>query len=347
MGWVELNNPSIKNIGMGAILSVGMDKRGGHSWGYWADGSTRKGLGDMHTNVSAETWANKRRVIGHTRLATTGDKTAENSHPFEHGNIIGAHNGMVYNHEDLNKKYERDFKVDSQHIFQHINDGLPLKEIDAYGSIVYLNKETDIIHMARFNGGQLWAANIFESAAKKAKPIGFAWCSTGDCLKTALDVAGWTYWNSFELKEDHDYWINEKEQSLYYSEKKNMEFGHYIKPVQKYSNYSGEYGYGPKVQTQEPKKTSTGTQDGNLTITDAALLRKYEGMQYRQLCENCRDIEKVVKHDKFGVNLCYTCYLDMDEVLNTIDEEIYNNSFRDKQDATDGMTMAEMGYMPA
>ena len=45
-------------------------------------------------------------VLGHTRLKTTGKISLDNAHPFHIGSVIGTHNGIIYNHEDIsvNKK---------------------------------------------------------------------------------------------------------------------------------------------------------------------------------------------------------------------------------------------------
>ena len=57
-------------------------------------------------------------VIGHTRLACVGAVTDDNAHPFLKGSIVGAHNGVVSNHLEINNKVE----VDSEVIFQLLND---------------------------------------------------------------------------------------------------------------------------------------------------------------------------------------------------------------------------------
>ena len=36
-------------------------------------------------------------LIGHNRHATIGSHTDSNSHPFQHGNIVGVHNGTLKN----------------------------------------------------------------------------------------------------------------------------------------------------------------------------------------------------------------------------------------------------------
>lgn len=52
-------------------------------------------------------------VIGHTRLATSGAVCDKNAHPFQKGSIIGAHNGVVSNHLEIDGKVQ----VDSEVIF--------------------------------------------------------------------------------------------------------------------------------------------------------------------------------------------------------------------------------------
>ncbi len=67
--------------------------------------------------------------LGHCRAGTTGDKEDnENNHPIKVGNIVGIHNGIIRNHEEIFKKLgcKRSGKVDSEAIFRmfnHFTDG--------------------------------------------------------------------------------------------------------------------------------------------------------------------------------------------------------------------------------
>ena len=46
-------------------------------------------------------------AIGHVRLATHGVINTRNAHPFEIGDVIGAHNGIIYNYNKLADKYNK------------------------------------------------------------------------------------------------------------------------------------------------------------------------------------------------------------------------------------------------
>lgn len=60
-------------------------------------------------------------LIGHNRFATEGEHTYHNTHPFQHGNIVGAHNGTVSARNRLDIDVEGDFGTDSEEIIASIN----------------------------------------------------------------------------------------------------------------------------------------------------------------------------------------------------------------------------------
>lgn len=57
-------------------------------------------------------------VIAHTRAATQGDpKDNANNHPIHIGNIVGVHNGIILNDDDIREECPFDAEVDSAAIF--------------------------------------------------------------------------------------------------------------------------------------------------------------------------------------------------------------------------------------
>lgn len=137
------------------LLGIFMQQRGTDSWGY-TDGKTiTKDKGWLEEGWQYNFGLTDAAAL-HTRHATTGEVTAENSHPFQIGDIIGMHNGVVYNHSELNKKYKRTLAVDSMHIFAHLAENIDLSGIEAYGAIVYW--KGGLVHLGRFHGGSLTVA---------------------------------------------------------------------------------------------------------------------------------------------------------------------------------------------
>lgn len=164
-----------------AVLAIEMEVRGNHSWG-WTDGNTiTRGVGAISTGFTVP-FNLPARLALHTRWATTGKVKESNSHPFvlrDKHLVVGMHNGIISNHISLNQTYSRQCRVDSQHIFQHLAEGLSLDDLEGYGTIVYFLD--DVPHIGRFNGGDL-------AVARTENGLFFA--STRDALKRALLAAG-------------------------------------------------------------------------------------------------------------------------------------------------------------
>lgn len=122
-----------------------------------------------HFILKAEnTLVNDNYLIAHVRAATIGLKTeVNNAHPFERGNFILAHNGTLFNHNDLADKYnlvKSDYSVDSDIIAGCINQvddiATVLKEINGAAALLIHDKRKPTILYAFTNGERpLWRGN--------------------------------------------------------------------------------------------------------------------------------------------------------------------------------------------
>lgn len=192
-GWQWRNEtvpPRDMRVRLATLLGDRNDNRGGKSWG-WAALPTAgrdktlidRGLGLIVGEAS--NMASHSALMGHTRQPTTGAVIKENSHPFEFGHIIGAHNGMVHNDDDLAKKYpeRKGFQVDSQHIFAHMAEGRDMKELECYGAIEWIDtRVTDMILLCKLTvSGDL---SIVQTKH------GIVWSSSEAHLEHAVKYAG-------------------------------------------------------------------------------------------------------------------------------------------------------------
>jgi asparagine synthetase B (glutamine-hydrolysing) len=145
------------------VLGLLMEARGDDSWGAAGNGRYLKFGCAISKNFELPEYFNDRPLIVHTRAASVGAVCMENAHPFyfekenNEGWICGIHNGHINNHKDLAKQYNREFKVDSMHIYRHILDGNPLSELNGWGALAWFDslRGNLIINMARFNMNDL------------------------------------------------------------------------------------------------------------------------------------------------------------------------------------------------
>jgi len=91
-------------------------------------------------------------LIGHGRAKTLGDNIHRNAHPFDHGDIVGVHNGTLRSHYGMERA--RDFDVDSDLLYWHINEyGLQetISQLDNAGAwaLVYWNRADATLNFLR------------------------------------------------------------------------------------------------------------------------------------------------------------------------------------------------------
>ena len=195
-GYVTFSEtPDTRLVTALAVIAVKMEDRGIQSWG-WTDGrDIVKGIGRISYGLGDPKLYRTPVAMIHTRHATQGAITADNSHPYAIKGLIGMHNGMLDNHHELNQVHNRECVVDSQHIFHHIADGANLKDIAGYGTIVYTDVATQRHYIGHFNGGEL--AIAFKS------DIGYLFASTGTALRAAMTLAGFNVdeWTDYGTKD--------------------------------------------------------------------------------------------------------------------------------------------------
>ena len=121
---------------------------------------TYKSLSDSSSLVRAKDWnklidevnRDTTIVIGHVRLATHGTVNIRNAHPFTIGEVVGAHNGVIYNYNKLAKSRGKEVEVDSEVIFASLNKNEMNKaftDIDGDFAVTWVKDSNKVIHLAR------------------------------------------------------------------------------------------------------------------------------------------------------------------------------------------------------
>lgn len=109
-------------------------------------------------------------LIGHNRWATKGAVNHLNAHPFEHGDVIGVHNGTIRNQSLLTD--HKDFPVDSDNVFYSI-DKLGIEKtiasLDGAYALVWYDKKEKKVNIIRNK-----ERTLFYTFTDKSKQLFFA-----------------------------------------------------------------------------------------------------------------------------------------------------------------------------
>lgn len=182
---------------LSTVLAREMENRGRDSWGgvvFKGDhAEIFKGVGRITANAHQFLRAASvgQTILAHTRAATVGKISKDNSHPFLIGDVLGVHNGSIYNYTELNKKYDRNYEVDSQQIFAHLNSGLDLSEVEGQGTFIF-SRSTEAwknIYIARTVGSSLFVGRFYRDS-KHHEHFATVWASEERGVRIAADLVG-------------------------------------------------------------------------------------------------------------------------------------------------------------
>jgi len=142
-----------------------------------------------HISVPAEAT----QLLVHVRDYTKGHPSiAANNHPVRHGPVVGIHNGIITNDDELLEPYdcaraEPHMTVDSEAIFavaaHSLSDARALEELEgAMAAAWFDEREPAVLHVARGTGRPLWVGEghegVFFASTKLALEVFEHYCET-------------------------------------------------------------------------------------------------------------------------------------------------------------------------
>ena len=132
-------------------------------------------------------------LLVHVRDYTKGHPSiAANNHPVRHGPVVGIHNGIITNDDELLERHgcsraEPQMTVDSEAIFavaaHSMSDARALEELEgAMAAAWFDEREPAVLHVARGTGRPLWVGEgrdgVFFASTKLALEVLEHYCGT-------------------------------------------------------------------------------------------------------------------------------------------------------------------------
>lgn len=184
---------------LSSALLLAIEERGQHATGVAWNNQTDNKVWVQKTAIAATEFVREnqldkltRTAILHTRWATKGDvKNNKNNHPIDVRGLVGVHNGVIYNDDELFNRIgaeKRIAEVDSEAIFANILHGVgeiedKLQDVKGSAAVAWLNsKDGRVLHLSRISSspvvigisekGSVLFASTEKAVRKGAKSVG-------------------------------------------------------------------------------------------------------------------------------------------------------------------------------
>jgi glucosamine 6-phosphate synthetase-like amidotransferase/phosphosugar isomerase protein len=185
---LALSSPVDRTVAARALLA-GIAERGADAVGFaYRDGGRdvavhkqRSGASALLDRIEVPVWATQ--LLVHVRDYTKGHpQVAANNHPIRHGKVVGIHNGIIANDDDLftrNRiaRADADMTVDSEIIFalaerSRGRTARALEQLVGSMAAAWLDEERPELLLARGMGRPLWVGSskdaLFFASTKHA-----------------------------------------------------------------------------------------------------------------------------------------------------------------------------------